>query len=153
MQCVIPLSIDLSWQSLQINFEFVLQIIGQKTKNFQCITMLCLCKRGRERHLCWSACFLVLIMPISSVKGEVYCFPLRKLIFRFDRWVISFERSLRLRVHSEINSVRLSVRTTIFKRIPWLHFHPTSLMSSSMDLSQRALLTKWKLLLNFEFVF
>ena len=51
-----------------------------------------------------SASFDELCLP-PSVMGEVYCFPCRQLIFSFDRRVILFERSLR--VHSEIDSVRL----------------------------------------------
>ena len=31
---------------------------------------------------------MYIFMPPSSVTGEVYCFPRRKLIFSFDRRVI-----------------------------------------------------------------
>ena len=58
---------------------------------------------------------LYLSLP-PSVTGEVYYFIC----------YLSFEGSLR--VHSEIDSVRLSVCSTIFQRIAGLQFYPKSFM-------------------------
>ena len=63
-------------------------------------------------------------MPPPSVTGLVYCFPRRPLIFSFGRLMLHskvFESTFR-------NRFRLSVCTTIFKRISELCFYPKSLM-------------------------
>ena len=57
-------------------------------------------------------------MPPLSVMGEVYCFSRRQLIFSFGRHVMSTFR----------NRFRMSVCTTVFKRIAGLHFYPKYLI-------------------------
>ena len=86
-----------------------------------------------------------------SVTGEVYYFTRRQLIFSLiGESILSFERSLR--VHSEIDSVCLSVprysneqRDLIFI-LNLSHY-------TSMDSSERAQETNGKLFSNFVFVF
>ena len=91
-------------------------------------------------------------MPPPSVTGEEYCFPRRPLIISFGMRVILLLKGTYLRVHSEIDSVCLSVCTTIFKRIAGLHFYPKSLMLTSMDSIQRAPQTNGKFFSKFEFL-
>ena len=66
-----------------------------------------------------------LIMPPLSVRGEVCCFPHRKLIFRFGRRFIYKFFEI---VKSEIYSVCLSVCTTNFKVKSNLCFYRKSSM-------------------------
>ena len=65
------------------------------------------------------------IMPTPRVyTREVYCFPRRKLIFRFGRRVIYLSKGL----SEYIPKSFASVCTTIIKRIAVFFFYPKSLM-------------------------
>ena len=57
------------------------------------------------------------------------------------------------RVHSEIDSVCLSVCTTIFKRIAGLRFYPKSLMSYINEFVSMSSRNKWKAFFKFQFFF
>ena len=89
-----------------------------------------------------------------SVKGEVYCFSRRQLIFSFGRRVIYHSKSLR-----ETFRNRFSLSVCLYYDIPtnsWTSFlaHIFDVIIISMDLSQRALQTNGKLFLsNLELVF
>ena len=80
----------------------------------------------------------LLCLP-PSVTGEVYCFPRRQQIFIFGRRIIYHSKGLWEYIPKSIQSLCLSVCTTIFERIAGLSFYLKVWCCTSMDSSQRAL--------------